>query len=144
MVGSYREILCSNLFFSKNVSYAVWCPQTSRARILLAHGNFLATMGHNVPRNYDTPAVGPEARKKIEKVVELLPEEALYLIERGSMLCWSRHDRDTPEEGAPMSLQQAYAEMIGKQELTLERYQVPAGVICASISCSPSFRLTRI
>ncbi|KAL5512774.1 hypothetical protein ACEPAG_3040 [Sanghuangporus baumii] len=114
---------------SKVASYAVWCPEASRARILTARGNFLSTMGHNVPRNHSTSAstsTVSEARKKVERVVELLPEEALYLIERGSLFCWSRLDHDMSEEGTPMSLQQAYAEMIGKEDLTLERYQVYA------------------
>lgn len=55
-------------------------------------------------------------------------------MERGTMFCWKEHDR-FPEntqlgsslddmEGSPMSVQQAYAEMIGKEDLTLERYQV--------------------
>ncbi|KAL5482833.1 SEN54 [Sanghuangporus weigelae] len=114
---------------SKVASYAVWCPEASRARILTARGNFLSTMGHNVPRNYGTSASTStlsEARKKVERAVELVPEEALYLIERGSLFCWSRLDHEMSEEGTPMSLQQAYAEMIGKEDLTLERYQVYA------------------
>jgi len=66
--------------------------------------------------------------------LELLPEEALYLMERGAMFCWKKHDlfaentQRVPSledmEGSPMSVQQAYAEMIGKEDLTLERYQV--------------------
>ena len=72
--------------------------------------------------------------EKILKRLELLPEEALYLIERGAMFCWKEHDlltRNAPQgsplkdmEGSPMSVQQAYAEMIGREGLTLERYQV--------------------
>jgi tRNA-splicing endonuclease subunit Sen54 len=72
----------------------------------------------------------------------LLPEEALYLIERGSLdIQWpdwrDMHDQggDEVEEGSeedggepfgelPMSLQGAYASLIGKSGLTLERYQV--------------------
>lgn len=50
------------------------------------------------------------------------------------MLCWKEHNllaknvqpgsslKDV--EGTPMSVQQAYAEMVGKEDLTLERYQV--------------------
>jgi tRNA-splicing endonuclease subunit Sen54 len=75
-----------------------------------------------------------------------LPEEALYLMEKGALFCWkaSRDDDDNnnndtdepgPEEeskvewdsasqGAPMSVQQAYAEMVGREDLTLDRYQV--------------------
>ena len=50
------------------------------------------------------------------------------------MFCWKEHDllaRNTPQgsplkdmEGSPVSVQQAYAEMIGREGLTLERYQV--------------------
>lgn len=71
------------------------------------------------------------ASEKIQKRLELLPEEALYLVERGAMFCWKEHESfDThnlrPEEmqGSPMSVQQAFAEMIGKEDLTLEKYQV--------------------
>lgn len=50
------------------------------------------------------------------------------------MFCWKEHDLFTNDaergpslqeiEGVPMSVQQAYAEMIGKEDLTPERYQV--------------------
>ena len=50
------------------------------------------------------------------------------------MFCWKEHDdlakgvQQGPSledvEGTPMSVQQAYAEMIGREDLTLERYQV--------------------
>jgi tRNA-splicing endonuclease subunit Sen54 len=74
-----------------------------------------------------------------------LPEETLYLMEKGALFCWkgsrdNDNDNDTdepgPEEderevewdsasqGAPMSVQQAYAEMIGREDLSLDRYQV--------------------
>ena len=55
------------------------------------------------------------------KQVELLPEEALYMNERGAIELW----RET-EEGArvPMSIQQAWGALIGYDELTPERYQV--------------------
>ena len=68
------------------------------------------------------------------KRLELLPEEALYLVERGALFCWKEHDliaQNTQQgssledvEGYPMSVQQSYAEMIGREDLTLERYQV--------------------
>lgn len=85
--------------------------------------------------------------------VELLPEEALWLLERGSLdIRWGQeedvverlanggneaHDEATldaaEEELLPMSLQGAYAAMIGEDEegrgaLTLEKYQVFAGL----------------
>ena len=68
------------------------------------------------------------------KRLELLPEEALYLVERGALFCWKEHNliaKNTPQgssledvEGSPMSVQQAYTEMVGREDLTLERYQV--------------------
>jgi tRNA-splicing endonuclease subunit Sen54 len=76
--------------------------------------------------------------------VWLLPEEALYLIERGSLdIRWPDRWKTDNESGdkvddeedddhaigeLPMSLQGAYASFIGKSGLTLERYQVFAGL----------------
>ena len=65
-------------------------------------------------------------------------------MEKGALFCWkaSRDDDDndndelgadeddrevewdSASQGAPMSVQQAYAEMIGREDLTLDRYQV--------------------
>lgn len=88
-------------------------------------------MGHTVPVNAHkaipsgtSMESGIREQKKAEKVLEFLPEEALYLVERGSMFCWSQIDDALGDEGTPMTVQQAYAEMIGKENLTLERYQV--------------------
>lgn len=65
---------------------------------------------------------------KLQKRLELLPEEAIYLIERGSLFCWKDIQVDLADlddvEGAPMTVQQAFAELIGKEDLTLEKYQV--------------------
>jgi tRNA-splicing endonuclease subunit Sen54 len=70
----------------------------------------------------------------------LLPEEALFLIERGTLDCrWpiKREEGDETiyktEDGAPMSLQAAYAAFIGFEggvggKLTLEMYNVYAGL----------------
>jgi tRNA-splicing endonuclease subunit Sen54 len=75
--------------------------------------------------------VTTEGTEKHHKRLELLPEEALYLIERGSVFCWKETSLDLAsvdnfEEilGSPMSVQQAFSEMIGTEDLTLERYQV--------------------
>jgi tRNA-splicing endonuclease subunit Sen54 len=50
------------------------------------------------------------------------------------MFCWKEHGllaKDLKQgfsledvEGTPMSVQQAYGEMIGKEDLSLEKYQV--------------------
>ncbi len=91
-------------------------------------------MGHSVAR-----ASNNDEAKKVQKRLELLPEEALYLVERGAMYCWKTTDlplHKTPlledMEGIPMSVQQAFAEMIGAEELTLEKYQVRCIVVALS------------
>lgn len=68
----------------------------------------------------------------------LLPEEALYLLERGSLDIRWRVDVGRgsdaaeleldQEAGIPMSLQAAYALFLGRGGLTLERYTVFAGL----------------
>jgi len=61
------------------------------------------------------------------KRLELLPEEALYLIERGTIECWTTPRPRPPEfneESVPMTLQHAWSAMIDAEELTPERYQV--------------------
>ncbi|MBW0478357.1 hypothetical protein O181_018072 [Austropuccinia psidii MF-1] len=58
------------------------------------------------------------------KRLELMPEELLYLVERGSVQCWTNEDKSTGEGSVPMSVQWAWSEMIGTDRLSLERYQV--------------------
>lgn len=68
----------------------------------------------------------------MQKRLELLPEETLYLVEKGALQCWRAVEDFEPREteldgamfGAPMSVQEAFSEMIGKEGMTLERYQV--------------------
>ena len=96
--------------------------------VTLARGNHLLSVGHSAPC-----VRGDQAEKgaKLAKRVELLPEEALYLIERGSMFCWKQVEPAVPIEpgseerlGIPMTVHQAFAEMIGREGITLEKYQV--------------------
>lgn len=88
-----------------------WRPDLDGGRALsdsdTTYGTHFATMGRFHP---------------VRKRVELLPEEALYLVERGVIELWSAH----PETGAriPMTVQQAWAELIGHEELTIERFQI--------------------
>lgn len=85
------------------------------------------SMGHSAPVRITADAKGKE---KMHAHVQLLPEEALYLIERGSMFCRKASSSDYSlapeafEQAIPMTLQEAYAEMIGKEDTTLERYLV--------------------
>ncbi|KAJ7079125.1 tRNA-splicing endonuclease subunit sen54 N-term-domain-containing protein [Mycena belliarum] len=114
---------------SKAVSYAMWHPQMARAHVITARGTLFTSLGHSAPRLI----VAADGSEKYHKRLELLPEEALYLIERGSAFCWKETtlDLSTTEGledilGPPMSVQQAFSEMIGTEDLTLERYQVYA------------------
>lgn len=113
---------------SKSISYAVWYPDIARAHVTLSRGIHFATMGHSIARA--TPKGGAN---KTHKRLELLPEETLYLVERGAILCWKASDLVLTDalglddvEGIPMTVQQAYTEMIGTEDLSLEKYQVIA------------------
>lgn len=64
----------------------------------------------------------------------LLPEEALYFLERGTLdIRWPTSitaplEEGDEESGLPMSLQAAYACFIGRAGLTLERFSVYTGL----------------
>ncbi|KAE8152911.1 putative tRNA splicing endonuclease subunit [Aspergillus avenaceus] len=67
--------------------------------------------------------------------VWLLPEEALYLLERGSLdIRWPTSatgcddEGDSEDSGIPMSLQAAYACFIGRGGLSVDRYSVYTGL----------------
>ncbi|KAG6868082.1 hypothetical protein C0993_007759 [Termitomyces sp. T159_Od127] len=110
---------------SKTVSHAVWYPSIGRAHVTLAKGIHFSAMGHSAPR----PVVDENGLEKIQKRLELLPEETIYLVERGSLFCWKDSGMDLTKaqldmSGAPMTVQQVYAEMLGVEDLTLERLQV--------------------
>lgn len=109
------------------MSHAVWYPGLSRAHVTVARGIHFANMGHSVAR----PLMSAANEKKVQKRLELLPEEALYLVERGTMYCWTATElplRETAHlddmQGVPMSVQQAYAQMLGSCDLSFEKYQV--------------------
>ncbi|KAF8576686.1 hypothetical protein K439DRAFT_1366508 [Ramaria rubella] len=118
---------------NKSVSYAVWYPELARAHVTQMRGVLFNGIGHSVAR----PAPN-EGGGKVHKRTELLPEETLYLVERGSMFCWKDEPNALPHRneikehdehelrGSPMSVQQAYIEMIGRDDLTLDRYHTYA------------------
>jgi tRNA-splicing endonuclease subunit Sen54 len=103
-------------------------PQYSRAQVTDSRGTAFGALGYTIRRpNYT------------EKRLELLPEEALYLVERGSMLCWNEgqvipmstlgDERDPIKIiGEPMSVQQCFMTMLGVENLTMEHYQV--SILC--------------
>ncbi|THH20607.1 hypothetical protein EW146_g806 [Bondarzewia mesenterica] len=130
---------------SKSVSYAIWYPTLARAHVTVARGVHFASMGHSVARPSPFPSspISLGNTKKAFKRLELLPEEALYLVEKGALFCSKEtsgslvmHEGRTEDggedgdedgdgmQGVPMSVQQAFAEIIGCEGLTLERYQV--------------------
>jgi hypothetical protein len=89
---------------SKAHNEAVWHPDLERGSMQSTAGIHFSTIGHFHP-----------GRRR----VELFPEEMLYLLERGTLECWT-------EQGVPMSAQQGFATFLGKDELTMERYQARA------------------
>ena len=121
-------------FLRKAVSYGIWIPQAARVHVTQVHGPLFYSIGHSIPVKLPEDETDSSLREKLHSRQILLPEEALYMIERGSMLCWKGDDTldikaiydisEGSKQGVPMSVQQAYSEMIGKEDLTLEKYQV--------------------
>jgi tRNA-splicing endonuclease subunit Sen54 len=92
-----------------------------------AKGPLFKNMGKVFAANNDP--LGP--RLAGENRIWLLPEEAIYLLERGTIdIRWPIDEDEGEEEGLPMSLQGAYAAFLGEEEggLTFERYSVYAGL----------------
>ena len=128
----YSLSLSDRVANRKRLSQGIWQPRFGTVRIFEAKGAGFTTLGCSIRRPGST-----------EKKLELLPEEALYLVEKGSLLCWEQtegqinqaeeqggrvEDPSDPIQiiGAPLSVQQSFAVMIGKVDLTFERYQVYA------------------
>ncbi|CAE6480106.1 unnamed protein product [Rhizoctonia solani] len=121
---------------SKTISYAVWYPNLGRAHVTVARGTHFSALGHSALRE-----PGPNSDStKAQKRLELMPEEALYLMERGSLFCWkdsavsasirdnlgSDFDDCNVSTGEPMSVQQGFTEMIGVDGLEIQHYLVYA------------------
>lgn len=108
---------------SKAVSHAMWCPNIGRAHVAIAKGIHFTSMGHSVLRQ----VLDENGASKVQKCLELLPEEAMYLVERGSLFYWKDSDMVSSVpgiEGVPMTVQQIHTEMVGLEGLTLEKFQV--------------------
>lgn len=125
----FDTLLTTRTISSKGISYGIWHPKLERVEVTVSRGIHFNSMGHSVVRS----TLDENGLEKVKKRLELLPEEAIYLIERGALFCWKKSDAHTAHlqgfegiVGTPMSVQQAYAEMIGKENLTLERFQVYA------------------
>ncbi|CAO1629302.1 unnamed protein product [Parajaminaea phylloscopi] len=134
---------------SKSLSTATWDPQLGRAVVEVSRGTIMSTLGLTrrapitaqdsselLPGSNDV--IGPDSQVGVWKAgvfyprytsrIELLPEETLYLIERGSLDCRiSMKLKDSHREVlVPLSLQHAFSLMIGADGCTRERYQTYA------------------
>ncbi|TIC68600.1 hypothetical protein E3Q03_01566 [Wallemia mellicola] len=127
---------------NKNISIGLWSNSQSRASIIIQRGTHFSSIGHPV-RNTPAKFEGNAQKVASETRLELLPEEALYMVERGSLMCyeyeWSdRNDKmlkvstndsevDTRFSNLPpFSAQRAFDCCIGKDGLTLEKYTIYA------------------
>ncbi|WVR03624.1 hypothetical protein IAU60_000617 [Kwoniella sp. DSM 27419] len=123
---------------SKSISHAFMTPANPYPRLLIVHGHLLDSIGITV-RSPPSPA-DPKGKGKTS--LQLLPEEALYLLERGSLQIWIGNE-PTPEQAAEghgewceeefgvkgaveMSVMEGFGAFIGREGLTWERYQAYA------------------
>lgn len=123
-----------NAHRSKAVSHAILTPDSIYPKMLVVRGRLLDSMGISV--RYNDTRTGPS-----RTYIELLPEEALYLLERGTLQIWLGRIASTTEgvelglgewceeesgvKGAvEMSVMEGFAAFIGAEGLTWERYQV--------------------
>ncbi|ORY34221.1 hypothetical protein BCR39DRAFT_516853 [Naematelia encephala] len=123
---------------SKSISHAVLVPASPFPRVIVTRGHLLDTLGIIVR----SPPVS-SGKGKVQTFNELLPEEALYMLERGSLQIWvgaelgltdkldadvkAWSDEEYGVKGAvEMSVMEGYGAFIGKEGLTWERYQAYA------------------
>lgn len=110
----------------KGYTIAVYHPETNLAYAQNPKGVWVPKMGQVLPADKDP--LGNDVLRG--QRLWLQPEEALYLIERGTIdVRWPVEADSTTDFGVPMSLQAAYAMFIGDEEshhagLTFERYSV--------------------
>lgn len=160
----FDVISSQRIINSKSISIASWHPKLGRAIVHLVRGQTFASMGvsrrvavledgqfEDLAHIYQkegkpiAPVAGVTKEgifwPKMQSRLELLPEEALYLVERGSLECRVYHksngsgiveemrDYDDVVENpnwVPMSLEQAFSTIIGVDGLTRPHYQLYA------------------
>ena len=128
---------------SKNVSIGLWSNSHSRASLLIQRGPHFGSIGHPVRSTPQKVNANIVNKVPSETRIHLLPEEVLYLVERGSMMCYeydwtdntdsmlkiSNNDNEIENRICklpPMSAQRAFDETLGKDGLTVEKYMVYA------------------
>lgn len=110
----------------KGYTCAIYHPETNMAFALNPKGVWIAKMGQVLSPGRDP--IGDDEQRG--QRLWLLPEEALYLIERGTVdVRWPVSADDPYSPGLPMSLQAAYAMFLGDEHshggsLTFEHYSV--------------------
>ncbi|WFD07875.1 tRNA-splicing endonuclease subunit sen54 [Malassezia vespertilionis] len=108
---------------SKTLSTATWDPVFMRAFVHTQRGQSCSSMGSTVRRAVGDNVVG---------CLELYPEEAVYLVERGALDCrFTATPGVVPDEARfaaciPVSVEQAYAQMLGNDGASPARYQIYA------------------
>jgi tRNA-splicing endonuclease subunit Sen54 len=122
----YQAVSGSRTVGSRSLVRATWNPHTRRARIHDVQGKIFETVG--VIRR--TPTTDSTGKTVTQATNELLPEEALFLAERGSLQIYTQ--AEDSDALAPMSLQQAFAALMlasdeaADEPLTREAYLIYA------------------
>ncbi|KAG6909750.1 hypothetical protein DXG01_015466 [Tephrocybe rancida] len=75
----FDTLRATHTISSKTISYAAWYPCLGHTHVTLAKGIHFSAMRHSTPR----PTIDAHSAEKAHERVELLPEEAIYLAERG-------------------------------------------------------------
>ncbi|WWD08997.1 hypothetical protein V865_007112 [Kwoniella europaea PYCC6329] len=126
---------------SKSIAHAIITPSNPYPKMLITHGHLFDTIGMSI--RYSTSTKDQEKGKsKGYSQTELLPEEALYLLERGTLQIWVSKDLTDEEKengwgewseeeygvkGAiEMSVMDGFGTFIGRDGLSWERYQAYA------------------
>ena len=114
----------------KGHTIGIYHPETNMCYAMNPKGPLFIKMGRVLP-----PQECPFGDDEFRGVrMWMQPEEALYLLERGTMdVRWPVQDGDEGEYGVPMSLQAGYAMFLGDDEahegaLTFERFSVYSGL----------------
>jgi tRNA-splicing endonuclease subunit Sen54 len=122
------------------MSHALLTPNSIYPKMLITRGHIHDSLGI---------AVRHTTQFARQTTCELLPEEALYLLERGSLQIWIGPEPETETDFAlgvgtwkdeeygvkgavEMSVMGGYACFLGKEGLTWEKYQVSLQVLGAS------------
>lgn len=117
---------------SKAISHALYTPDSPYPHLLISRGHLLDSMGISMR--------SPDSKGKARARTQLLPEEALFMLERGSLQIWMGREEDSEDGTAAvgtwseeecgvvgaveMSVSEGFAAFLGKDGLTWEKYQV--------------------